>query len=58
MRRIVLALVGVGAFVGAIAATAPVSGQSDGEAPHAKCFPCHAPAKDHDFVFTRYAPTP
>lgn len=20
------------------------------------CFPCHAPAKAHDFVFTRYAP--
>jgi hypothetical protein len=20
------------------------------------CFPCHAPAKGHDFVFTRYAP--
>ena len=20
------------------------------------CFACHAPAKDHDFVFTRYAP--
>jgi len=20
------------------------------------CFPCHAPAKVHDFVFTRYAP--
>jgi hypothetical protein len=20
------------------------------------CFPCHEPAKDRDFVFTRYAP--
>ena len=20
------------------------------------CFPCHVPAKTHDFVFTRYAP--
>jgi len=20
------------------------------------CFPCHAPAKAHDFVFTHYAP--
>jgi len=20
------------------------------------CFACHAPAKDHDFVFTRYSP--
>lgn len=28
------------------------------EALHAKCFPCHQPAKDHDYVFTRYAPTP
>jgi hypothetical protein len=25
---------------------------------HAQCFPCHQPAKDHDYVFTRYAPTP
>ena len=32
MKRIVFALVGVGALAGAIAATAPVSGQSDGEA--------------------------
>ena len=32
MRRIVIALVGVGALVGAVAITAPVSGQSDGEA--------------------------
>jgi hypothetical protein len=23
---------------------------------HETCFPCHAPAKDHDYVFTRYAP--
>jgi hypothetical protein len=23
----------------------------------AKCFPCHAPAKDRDYVFTHYAPT-
>jgi Cytochrome P460 len=23
---------------------------------HNTCFPCHAPAKDRDFVFTRYAP--
>jgi hypothetical protein len=23
---------------------------------HATCFPCHAPAKDHDYVFTHYAP--
>jgi hypothetical protein len=25
---------------------------------HETCFGCHTPAKDHDFVFTRYAPTP
>jgi hypothetical protein len=25
---------------------------------HAKCFPCHQPAKDRDYVFTHYAPTP
>jgi len=25
---------------------------------HKTCFPCHEPAKDHDFVFARYAPTP
>jgi hypothetical protein len=23
---------------------------------HEACFPCHAPAKDRDYVFTRYAP--
>lgn len=28
------------------------------EALHKTCFPCHAPAKDRDYVFTRYAPTP
>jgi len=22
---------------------------------HETCFPCHVPAKDHDYVFTRYA---
>jgi hypothetical protein len=32
MRRIVFALAGVGALAGAVATTAPVSGQSDGEA--------------------------
>lgn len=25
---------------------------------HEACFPCHGPAKVHDFVFTHYAPTP
>jgi len=24
------------------------------KAVHKTCFSCHAPAKDHDFVFTRY----
>jgi hypothetical protein len=33
-------------------------GKPGDEALHAKCFPCHAPAKDSDYVFTRYAPTP
>jgi cytochrome P460 len=26
------------------------------EAMHRTCFPCHEPAKDRDFVYTRYAP--
>jgi hypothetical protein len=30
-------------------------GKPDGEAVHKTCFPCHAPAKDRDFVFTRYS---
>ena len=34
------------------------NGQPGGEALHKTCFPCHQPAKDHDFVFTHYAPTP
>ena len=33
-------------------------GKPGNEALHEKCFPCHAPAKDHDYVFTCYAPTP
>jgi len=32
------------------------NGKPDGEALHKTCFPCHAPAKDRDFIFTRYAP--
>lgn len=32
------------------------SGKPDDEAVHKTCFACHQPAKDHDFVFTRYAP--
>jgi hypothetical protein len=34
------------------------NGKPGDEALHAKCFPCHEPAKDRDYVFTRYAPTP
>jgi hypothetical protein len=31
-------------------------GKPDSEALHKTCFSCHGPAKDHDFLFTRYAP--
>lgn len=31
-------------------------GKPGNEALHKTCFPCHEPAKDRDFVFTRYAP--
>ena len=31
-------------------------GKPADEAALKTCFPCHAPAKDRDFVFTRYAP--
>ena len=31
-------------------------GKAADEAVHNTCFPCHAPAKARDFVFTRYAP--
>ena len=31
-------------------------GKPADEAKHKTCFPCHEPAKDRDFVFTRYAP--
>ncbi len=31
------------------------NGKPDGEALHKTCFPCHGPAKDHDYVFARYA---
>ena len=31
-------------------------GKPGDEAKHETCFPCHQPAKDRDFVFTRYAP--
>jgi hypothetical protein len=33
-------------------------GRPGDEALHKTCLPCHLPAKDHDYVFTRYAPTP
>ena len=32
------------------------NGKPDGEAVTKMCFSCHAPAKDLDFVFTRYSP--
>jgi len=32
-------------------------GKPGDETLHEKCFPCHAPAKDRDYIFTRYAPT-
>ena len=31
------------------------NGKPGSEALHKTCFPCHAPVKDRDFVFTRYA---
>jgi len=31
-------------------------GKPEDEAVHKTCFSCHEPAKDRDFVFTRYAP--
>jgi len=34
------------------------NGRPGDEALHKTCFPCHQPAKDRDYVFTRYAPTP
>ncbi len=34
------------------------NGKPGDEALHERCFPCHQPAKDRDYVFTRYASTP
>jgi hypothetical protein len=34
------------------------NGKPGDQALHEKCFPCHLPAKDRDYVYTRYAPTP
>jgi hypothetical protein len=31
-------------------------GRPGSEELHKTCFSCHEPAKDHDFVFTHYAP--
>jgi hypothetical protein len=31
-------------------------GKPGDEALHKTCFPCHQPAKDHDFIYTHYAP--
>ena len=31
-------------------------GKPGSKALHKTCFPCHEPAKDRDYVFTRYAP--
>jgi hypothetical protein len=32
------------------------NGKPGNEALHKTCYPCHQPAKDRDYVFTRYAP--
>ena len=34
------------------------NGKPGNQASHETCLPCHQPAKDRDYVFTRYAPTP
>src|SRR5271163_3992585 len=34
------------------------NGKPGNQALHEKCFPCHQPVKDRDYVFTHYAPTP
>jgi Cytochrome P460 len=34
------------------------NGKPGDEALHKTCFPCHEPARDRDFVFAHYAPTP
>lgn len=34
------------------------NGRPGDRALHETCFPCHEPAKNHDFVFAHYAPTP
>ena len=34
------------------------NGKAGDEALHKACFPCHEPAKAHDFVFAHYSPAP
>jgi hypothetical protein len=34
------------------------NGKPGNEALHQACFGCHLPAKDRDYIFTHYAPTP
>ena len=34
------------------------NGKPGDKALHEACFPCHEPARAHDFVFAHYAPTP
>jgi hypothetical protein len=34
------------------------NGKPGDKALHETCFPCHRPAADRDYIFTRYAPTP
>jgi Cytochrome P460 len=34
------------------------NGKPSDLAVHEKCWPCHQPGKDRDYVFTRYAPAP
>ena len=34
------------------------NGKAGNKALHENCFTCHQPARDRDYVFTRYAPTP
>jgi hypothetical protein len=35
-----------------------MDGKAGDKALHETCFPCHQPAKDHDYVFTHYASAP
>ena len=33
-----------------------IDGKPSGESVHKACYSCHEPAREHDFVFTHYAP--